>query len=281
MKNKDYAKNFSTSDLEAIENFKELLTNINMLKNKKNGCPWLKKQSHKSLIPYLIEESYEVIDSIEDKDKENMAEELGDILFQVMLHSEIASKKKEFEIKDVLYLLNKKIRSRYPYIFEKNNKVSIKESKAIWKERKYLEKGDQINKKINSYLSPHLKDLPSTLITNQIVFHANRYGFQWEKSNQIFNKINEEIEELKEAIKNKKRSAIKEEFGDVYFTLINLSFFLRINHEESLKESNKKFIKRFSIIENIINDKNNNNIKFKDFKGLWKLAKTKIKESKN
>ncbi len=226
------------SDLETLESFKNLISNVKSLKDKTWGCPWQKLQSHISLIPFLHEESSEFTDAIYEKNTDNICEELGDLLLQIMLHAEIGYEEKEFELNDVIKNLNKKIINRHPYIFKKKEKVSLEKSQQLWEDIK-------------------------------------NYGFKWESTNQIFEKLEEEINELKEAIKSKKESNIKDEFGDVFFTLINLSNFLKINPDSALQNTNKKFLERFSIIEHHAGD----NIKKqtpKDFQRLWQVAKKKL-----
>tara|TARA_B100000579_G_C22626100_1_gene754261 strand:+ start:50 stop:880 length:831 start_codon:yes stop_codon:yes gene_type:complete len=262
-----------TSQMQALENFKTLMTNIKLLKEKDGGCPWQKIQSHRSLIPFLIEESYEFINAIYDKDTNNICEELGDILLQIMLHAEIAFEEKEFELTDIIQNLNMKIIKRHPYIFKKKEKVTLKKSQEIWESIKNSEKSkNEKNSAISTKLKEEIKSLPATLGTEKIIDTVKKNGFKWETSDEIFEKLHEEIKELQEAIQTKKESHIKEEFGDIYFTLINISNFLKINSEEALQKSNKKFLARFSIIE----EHSGANIKKqspKDFKNLWQIAK--------
>ena len=265
--------NQNTSDKESLENFGRLISNIHALKDKKNGCPWHKSQTHYSLNSFLIEESYEFINATTLNQKGQMMEELGDILLQILLHSEISKSKGEFELKDVISALNKKIINRHPYVFKEKVKVSLKEAKQIWREIKKSEKQKQ--KKVNNTkLQKVLDILPPYLQTEKISIEVNKLGFNWDNETQIFKKINEEIVELKQAIKNKNDANIREEFGDILFTLLNLSFFLKIDHNKALKEANKKFIKRLSIVEKYnIKDKS-----YKNFQKLWKLAKKQLKK---
>jgi len=264
------------SDLETIESFKILISNVKSLKDKTWGCPWQKIQSHKSLIPFLNEESSEFIDAIYEKNTDNICEELGDLLLQVMLHSEIGYENKEFELNDVIKKLNNKIINRHPYIFDKKEKVSLKKSQQIWENIKNSEKkAPHIESSISKNLNLKIKNLPPTIGTNKITNVVKEHGFKWESSDEIFKKLEEEINELKEAIKSKNDSEIKNEFGDIYFTLINLSNFLKINPESALQKTNIKFLDRFSIIEEHAGD----NIKKqtpKDFQRLWQIAKQKL-----
>jgi len=267
----------NNSDLETLESFKFLISNIKSLKDKTWGCPWQKIQSHKSLIPFLNEESSEFIEAIYAKNAENICEELGDILLQVMLLSEIGYENKEFELNDVIKNLNKKIINRHPYIFNKKEKVSLKKSQQIWGNIKNLEKKAPLMKSsISRNLNLKIKNLPPTIGTDKITNVVKEHGFKWESTDEIFKKLEEEINELKEAIKCKNDPDIKNEFGDIYFTLLNLSNFLKINPESALQKTNKKFLDRFEIIEHHAGD----NIKKqtpKDFQRLWQIAKRKLK----
>ncbi len=261
---------------ESLKNFAELITNINLLKNKKYGCPWQNIQTHETLIPYLIEESHEFIDSIKNNDKENMKEELGDLLLQIMLHSEIGREKNLFSIKDVIHSLNNKIKSRHPYIFNKRKKVSIEEAEQIWKDMKIKNKFNKTKKGLLSNLqSEYLTPIEEA---EQINHQIEKYGFKWDNKNEILDKLSEEVEELKLAIKIEDNINIEEEFGDILFTLISLSKYLKINPHKSLRYANKKFKKRFSIIEKILGDKifNQSNQKFRE---LWTLAKEQLNKN--
>ncbi len=266
----------NNSDLETINSFKILISNIKALKDETWGCPWQKIQSHISLIPFLHEESNEFIDAIYEKNADNICEELGDLLLQVMLHAEIGYEEKEFELNDVIKNLNKKIINRHPYIFNKKEKVSLKKSQQIWRNIKNLEKqAPHMKSTISRNLNLKIKNLPPTIGTDKITNVVKEYGFKWESTDEIFKKLEEEINELKEAIKCKSDSDIKNEFGDIYFTLLNLSNFLKINPESALQKTNIKFVDRFSIIEEHAGD----NIKKqtpKDFKRLWQIAKQKL-----
>ncbi len=266
----------NNSDLETINSFKILISNIKALKDETWGCPWQKIQSHISLIPFLHEESNEFIDAIYEKNADNICEELGDLLLQVMLHAEIGYEEKEFELNDVIKNLNKKIINRHPYIFNKKEKVSLKKSQQIWRNIKNLEKqAPHMKSTISRNLNLKIKNLPPTIGTDKITNVVKEYGFKWESTDEIFKKLEEEINELKEAIKCKSNSDIKNEFGDIYFTLLNLSNFLKINPESALQKTNIKFVDRFSIIEEHAGD----NIKKqtpKDFKRLWQIAKQKL-----
>ena len=194
--------------------------NIHLLHDDKEGCPWHTSQTHETLIPYLIEESNEFIDAFLIKNKQSIAEELGDILLQIMLHSEISSKQKEFELKDVIELLNQKIISRHPYIFKKKEKVSIQVANKIWAEQKRLERKHDEEKFSSMDLISKIQNKPPIMATETIALELDNIGIYWENSSQILEKLIEEIEELKEAINRDNTLDIIEEFGDILFSLI-------------------------------------------------------------
>ena len=271
MDSKENLRGFEDYKIDTLNEFKELLDNINAIRNKEEGCPWHKSQTHETLLPFLLEESYEFMEALDKKDKKNMKEELGDILLQVMLHSEIEYEKTEFSIKDVITCLNEKIKYRHPHVFKKKEKISKKEAKNIWNQLKRNSHTAKRQDTLSSSLISKLKYLEPIKGTEMISEEANKYGFIWENHNQILDKISEELEELKEALANKDEKSINEEFGDILFTVINLSFFLKINNKESLIQANEKFIKRFAFIEKNLNDKINTSRD--DFKKLWELAK--------
>jgi len=182
------------SDLETLENFEILISNIKSLKDKTWGCPWQKIQSHKSLIPFLHEESYEFIDAIYEKKTDNICEELGDLLLQVMLHAEIGYEKKEFELNDVIKNLNKKIINRHPYIFKKKEKVSLEKSQKIWENIKNSGKEAlHLESSISKNLNLKTKNLPPTVGTDKITNAVKEHGFKWESTDEIFKKLEEEI----------------------------------------------------------------------------------------
>jgi len=273
----NHNKVIENDDLEAIESFKKLLNNIHSLKNKKYGCPWQKIQTHKTLLPYLIEESYEFINSIENKDITNAKEELGDVLFQILLHAEISNENEEFHIKDVINVLNKKIILRHPYIFKDRQNISLEEAQQIWNTIKTNELQNKNELSISGNLNYQLEHLPATQGTVKISLKAKEYGYKEDNIEDIFEKLTKEIKALKYSIQSKNNIQIEKEIGDILFALINLSIFLKVNPENALRASNKKFIKRLSIIEEILGDRMEVQ-SIEKFQELWEIAKEKTKK---
>ena len=265
-------KMLNRSDIKAIKEFEKLIHIIHYLRNKKYGCPWQKAQTHQTLIPFLIEESYEFTNAVNNNKEKNMAEELGDIFLQVMLHAEIGLENKQFELKDIISLLNKKLKKRHPYIFKKKKKVSLRNAKLIWNKIKHTKKSDKKLQRISNELNSKLESIPPDIGTNKIASTVDNFGFKWKDGDQILEKLQEEIQEFQDAIIKKDWGNINEEFGDILFTVINLSYFFKINHQDSLRSANKKFLKRFSIIEEHVGGKINE-YSIKELNKFWEIAK--------
>ena len=204
-----------------------------------DGCDWDKEQTHESLTPYLLEEVYEVIEAIENKDYDLLKEELGDLLLHVIFQADLAEDDNKFNIEDSIDTINHKLISRHPHIFTNKNDDSWEEGN--WELQKQKEK------KRDSILDGVPASLPALLKARRIQEKASSIGFDWNKTDRVIEKVDEEVAELKEAIINK--NGIEEELGDVLFTIVNLSRHLEINPDQSLRKSINKFIDRFKLIE--------------------------------
>tara|TARA_B100000945_G_scaffold263420_1_gene222208 strand:+ start:2197 stop:2943 length:747 start_codon:yes stop_codon:yes gene_type:complete len=221
-----------------MDKFDKLIEIVKKLRSP-NGCDWDKEQTHESLVPYLLEETHEVIEAIENKDYDALKEELGDLILHVVFQADLASEKNKFSIDDLLDGINKKLINRHLHIFSNNSNDTYK--KGSWEATKKKEKNR------DSVLDGVPKSLPALLLSRRIQEKAAGVGFDWNNNNQVLDKVDEEVSELKESIiKNK---GIDEELGDVLFSLVNLSRHLDIDPELSLKRSTEKFMKRFKAIE--------------------------------
>ena len=208
-----------------------------------DGCDWDKVQTRNSLIPHFIEEVYELIESIDKKDSINIREELGDVLLHVIFQSQIASEKSDFDINDVIHDINEKLIDRHPHVFDKSVLLTNKLSHDLWEEQKYKKKGRK------SRLDGVPKILPSIISSQRIQEKASSAGFDWEDVSQVWEKLDEEISEVKFAQKEDNFNKIEGELGDLLFTVINLCRFFDVSAENALRKSNKKFIKRFQSLE--------------------------------
>ncbi len=260
------------SELNKLESISKIRKVIQILRDPIDGCPWDLKQDYNSLAPYSIEEAYELVDAIENNDIEEIKSELGDLLLQVILISQVANDKGDFNFDDVANEISKKIIRRHPQIFDKNyNKNDLPQES--WEKIKKLEKNKSTN--TQNTLDQVEKNIPTLLRSVKIQKKAASLNFDWENETQVLNKIDEEIHELKDALKVNNKKMIEEELGDLFFTIINLSRRLNLDPDQTIRKANKKFITRFNEMENFIEDNKLkwHNLKKHDFKNLWNKIK--------
>ena len=260
------------SELNKLESISKIRKVIKILRDPIDGCPWDLKQDYNSLAPYSIEEAYELVDAIENNDIEEIKKELGDLLLQVILISQVADDKGDFDFDDVANEISKKIIRRHPQIFDKNYNENDLPHES-WEKIKKLEKNKITNTK--NTLDQVEKNIPTLLRSLKIQKKAASLNFDWENETQVLNKIDEEIHELKEAFKVNNKQMIEEELGDLFFTIINLSRRLNLDPEQTIRKANKKFTTRFNEMENFIEDNKLkwHNLKKHDFKNLWNKVK--------
>ena len=226
---------------------RELIITFRKLRDPVSGCPWDKEQDFKSIASCAIEESYEVADAIEREDFEDLKAELGDLLFQIVFHSEMAKEKGLFTIEDVIDQLNSKLIRRHPHVFNDGDVKDAKDSLKIWEDVKAEER---LSKNLNSVMDDVPKNLPSLTRTKKLQKRATRVGFDWSNSKQILEKIDEEIDELKHEDMKSNKEGITEEIGDVLFTLVRLAGYYELEPEDIIRKTNLKFENRFRKMEN-------------------------------
>lgn len=248
-----------------MKEFDKLIEVLNILRGEK-GCPWDKKQTRESLKNTLLEETYEVLEAIEIGGNE-LKSELGDLLLNIIFQAKISEEKKEFSIKEVIEELIDKLIRRHPHVFLDKKVKTEKEAFENWEKVKSTEK---IIKKRKSVLDGIPKQLPPLLKAERIQQKVSVYGFDWKKKEDVFFKIEEELKEVKEAIKNKDKKNLEEEIGDLIFSITNYSRHMGISSHEAMEKANKKFVKRFNYIENNCNLKKSN---FEILETLWKKSK--------
>lgn len=235
------------------------------------GCPWDAEQTHESLTRYLLEETYEVIEAIDDKSPEHLREELGDLLLQPVFHAAIAEEAGHFTINDVIGTLCEKLVRRHPHVF---GNLEIKDSNAQienWERIKKDEKGAERP----SALSGIPIQLPALLKAHKISEKASRVGFDWEHSDQVFAKVIEELHEFEEAWAGGDPLRMENELGDLLFSIVNLGRFLSLNPEEALRKTINRFQKRFSFVEDVLNSqgKQMQSTSLEEMDKLWEQAK--------
>lgn len=211
------------------------------------GCPWDQEQTLESLKSGLIEEAYEVIDAIESGDCSNLEEELGDLLLQIVFQSQISEEDGHFEFSDVAEAITEKLERRHPHVFGEVQVSGTDEVLQNWDAIKKAEK--QEGEKPASIVSGIPKHLPALQKAHQIQKRAARAGFDWNNIDDVFDKLHEEIEEVKDAISRNHEADIREELGDLLFSTVNVSRFLGHNPEELLNQNIKKFVRRFQSVE--------------------------------
>ena len=246
-----------------------------------NGCPWDREQTHASLRTYLIEEAYEVLDAMKSGDDAKFAEEMGDLLLQIVFHSQIATEEGRFTVADVIREVHEKMVRRHPHVFGEKRAKDAAEVLRNWEQIKAgeraakKEKPGAANGKPKSLLDGVTRTLPAMLEGLQLTRKASRAGFDWENAQGVFEKLNEECAELRQAAATKDAGKVEEEVGDLLFAAVNLGRFLQVDPEIALKNANAKFTRRFRQMERMAEESGR---KFGDVpraekEALWETAK--------
>jgi len=238
----------------------------------KEGCPWDKKQTHDSLKPYLIEETYEVLEALDDNDMALLEEELGDLLLQIVFHAQLASETGAFQMGDVISGICRKLVFRHPHVFGHIKVDSASGALKSWEEMKRKEKEEQTH---TESLKRIPKYLPALMKSFKIQGKAANVGFDWNNVEGAIEKVKEEFEELLEVYKSEQNDKIIEEIGDLIFAVVNVARFLKVNPELALNKTVEKFINRFEFIEVTAskNGKNMEELSLSEMDNLWNLAK--------
>ncbi len=267
--------------------FEKLKDIVKDLRHPTSGCPWDLKQTHQSLLKYLLEESYEFIEAVELESPEKMEEEIGDVLLQVLLHSQMASEKKWFDIESVSEKLKEKLIRRHPHVFETpNSNLSAEQVLVNWEQIKKEERERENQEKANHHrIKKSVLHAPALSSAQKIGQKTNELKFDWEHFSQVSYKVEEEWQELKEELSyanglNKNR--VKEELGDLLFSIAQLARHLEIDPEAALKEANIKFLRRFYDMEDLIlkNNLTLENMNQEQMDVYWLEAKVREKNNK-
>ncbi len=237
-----------------------------------SGCPWDRVQTKESLKSFLIEEAYEVIEAISQGSAERLKEEVGDLLFQLLFLCQICKEKGDFTLDDVLKGVKEKMMRRHPHVFGPEKLSSAREVWKKWESLKKEEEGSEASKSLLDNLSP---ELPALLKAHLISARVARVGFDWEKGADILSKLEEELEEFKEACRRGATDKIEQEIGDILFVLVNIARHLGVNPEIALQRTNRKFIERFKYIEEKLQaeGKDIDKTTLEEMEELWQEAK--------
>ena len=248
---------------------------INRLMDKQNGCPWDIIQTNKSLAKHTIEEAYELADSIETESPEETCQELGDLLFNVLFHIQVAEQENFFSLDDVIQQTVKKMVLRHPHVFNEIKKKSITEVNEQWEQIKRKEKKIDPHGRIEKEFDSIASNIPALTYASKVQKKAAAIGFDWDASFEIINKIYEEIDEFVEADEQENSSGQLEEFGDILFSVVNLGRYKDIDPETALRSTNRKFVDRLSKIERLLNDRGEKikNTSKKELNLLWQKIK--------
>ena len=251
-----------------------LLETMRMLRDKDNGCPWDIEQTLESLSPCVIEEAYEVSDAIAKKDYGNLKEELGDVLLQVIFQAEIANELKLFNFDEIVDTLNKKLIRRHPHVFKDAPKpLSAQEQTQAWDAIKAQEKNPE---DASNTFGDIPASLPPILKAKKIQKKASKKGFDWKASIDVIEKVEEELKELKLEIQQNNNQNIKDELGDLLFSIVNLSRHLELDASEAINQANHKFVKRFRLMEAEISKDNKeiDNLTSDELEEFWVRIKS-------
>ncbi len=260
--------------------FSDLLDIMKLLRSE-NGCPWDRDQDHESLKKYLIEETYEVLEAIDLKDDRKLCEELGDLLLQVVFHAQIAAEKASFDMGSVITGISRKMVLRHTHVFGDDKAETPDEVVDNWEAIKKKEKGI---KSQTGVLKDVPSNLPALMRSYKVQQKAAQVGFDWDNAEDVFDKINEEIQELKDVYNSQNVERITDELGDVLFSVVNLSRFLKVQPELALTGTINKFIKRFEYIEqeSLKIGRKLEDMSLAEMDELWNMAKGNvIKESES
>lgn len=252
-----------------MEEFKELVEVIARLRAK-DGCQWDREQTHSTLRPNMIEEAYEAVDAIDDNDLKHLQEELGDVLLQVLLHSQIASEEGAFSIEDVSRELKEKLIHRHPHVFGNVKVNSTDDILNNWDKLKAEEKTHR-----KSAMDGISKAQSALMSAQKISKRAVKTGFEWPNEKSLYDCIYSEFEEFKEAEAKGDREHMEEEYGDILFATVNLARWNKIDAEQALLKANKKFMKRFRKMEELAT-KPLSDYSFEEYDALWKQSKKQV-----
>lgn len=270
--------------MQPSHDIQTLLTIMEALRDPKTGCPWDVEQDFSTIAPYTLEEAYEVIDAIERDDMDDLREELGDLLLQVVFHSRISEEKGGFNFGHVVEAVTTKMIRRHPHVFGNEEARSAGMAKGAWNRIKQVEKDERIARRTalgldSSEKKGFLDDVPDYVpaLVSALKYQqkAARVGFDWAEAAPILDKVAEETQELREAMNNQDQAHIEEEYGDLLFAMVNLGRHLNLEPEMALRAANNKFKRRFHHIEDALNsaDSSLEAASLDEMEALWKQAK--------
>ncbi|MEX0270667.1 nucleoside triphosphate pyrophosphohydrolase [Leptolyngbyaceae cyanobacterium UHCC 1019] len=265
---------------EVLSAIQQLVEVVAQLRSPDSGCPWDLAQTPETLIPYVIEEAYETVDAIRSGNTSAICEELGDLLLQVVLQSQVASDAGQFTLQDVAEGISQKLIRRHPHVFGKVKVQTIDELHQNWEQIKAVEKGEDPNviQPLSKKLSRYGRSLPPIMASLKISQKAAAAGFEWETVDGVWEKFNEELTEFKDAIASGDKAHQESELGDLLFTVINLARWYDLDPSAALQGTNKRFVQRLQLMEAVA-DRPLENYTLAELETLWQQAKATLRES--
>jgi len=274
--------NFSDSLVEEtnykiLRSIDKLIRVVAQLRSPEGGCPWDLKQTQKTLIPYIIEEAYEVVDALYSENQSAIAEELGDLLLQVVLQAQIAQEKNYFNLENIAEIITAKLIRRHPHVFGDVTVTDEAEVHNNWEKIKQEEKAEkQESNLLSEKLKIYARSLPPLMASEKISKKAAKAGFEWENAEGVWEKFREELAEFQEAIEKDDRNHAIEELGDLLFTIVNIARWYQLDPSIALQGTNNRFIKRLSLMEKFA-EKPLEEYSILELESLWQKAKKQLK----
>jgi len=246
------------------------------------GCPWDREQTYDSIKPYTVEETYEVMDAIDRRDFQSLAEELGDLTLQVVFYAQMAAEEGRFTVSDALDAINEKLIRRHPHVFADGDAKTSDQVLKRWDEIKTEEKRDK-GEAPKGMLDTVVRQQPALLEATQISRKAAGAGFDWPALEPVLDKVREELDELAEARQRSSQEDLEGEVGDLLFTLVNVARFLKVDPEQALRKTNAKFRRRFSYVETELAARGRTPAQsdIEEMESLWQQAKTQESSNSN
>ena len=262
-----------------MQSIEKLIKIMRALRDPKKGCPWDLEQDFQSLIPYTIEEAYEVADAIERNDLGDIKSELGDLLFQIIFYSQLAKEQSAFDFNDVALSISEKLTRRHPHVFADAKVKNAEEQTKEWEKIKQQEREAKADKNISdlSILDDVSRTLPSLMRSEKLQKRAAKEGFDWPNISDVMVKVREEIEEVEQELNAdvQDKEKIEDEIGDLFFSCINLSRHAGLDAEQCVRKSNLKFERRFRVLEKLAQDQQQkvSEMTIEEMENLWQEVK--------
>ncbi len=270
---------FSENHAETLAALQKLINVVAKLRSPQGGCPWDLAQTPQTLTPYIIEEAYEVVDAIATGEQQAIAEELGDLLLQVVLQAQIAKEYGQFSLQEVAEGICQKLIRRHPHVFGEVSVESVEQVRKNWEEIKAAEKGESPleSQKLSTQLSNYARKLPPLLATMKISHKAAAVGLEWQNIEEVWQKFYEELQEFQQALTQETPEQQQAELGDLLFSILQLARWYNLDPSEALRGTNQRFIQRIQKMEAFA-DRPFSDYTLEELEALWQQAKAQLAE---